>query len=101
MYVSKNLSSCNKYYSEWLTTVLQLVIDLTPVIDSISGKQVIAGIVDGQLGILVDRGNGQQIEEAISKEILNKESYVLDIELLMKKIGYEGYIESCRELLKM
>ena len=72
------------------------------------GLPVIAGnkdgsadaLCNGQLGILVDPDNQQEIDAAIEKVILQPDQYVPDHQLLMQHFSYDAYKEKLIQVFK-
>ncbi|MGN6530612.1 MAG: asparagine synthase (glutamine-hydrolyzing), partial [Ginsengibacter sp.] len=71
-------------------------------------KPVIAGnkdgstdaLLDGKLGLLVDPKSHEEVREAITKMILDKEKYLPDQKLLMENFSYPVYKEKWKEVLE-
>ncbi len=71
-------------------------------------KPVIAGnkdgsadaLLNGKLGLLVDPKSGEEVREAITKIILDKEKYLPDQQLLMENFSYPVYKEKWKEILE-
>lgn len=68
---------------------------------------VIAGNIDGscdalmngELGLLINPDNVEEIKEAIKKVILNKNEYVADKKLMLSHFGYDSYKANLKQLI--
>ena len=73
------------------------------------GKPVIAGnrdgsvdaLCNGELGLLVDPENKEELFNAIKKMLDNKEAYLPDREKLMEYFRYTGYKEKLHEMINV
>jgi len=72
------------------------------------GKPVIAGnkdgsvdaLLNGKLGLLIDPDDNEQIRNAISMMINNRQQYLPDNELLMKNFSYDVYKNKLKEAIQ-